>query len=1230
MKENDDSDEEIIDNTIYVNEKNKLNKNENNKFDILNNNNNLNNSNSNNNLIHKNKKPSLNYSLIINDVINVVLTNQKNKFIQNEYKINLLLMPSINNLSIKTLYLNLIFIINMNNTDNSIIKYIFNKVYKYHENNREINLKIFSYMLRIISNKLYQQSKYFYSYYFIQKAKKLTLSIKNERELKTINKIIIEILGKANKYVNSKCQLFSDKNKISENNLDNINNILNDILYQNKSENNNINNIEKEEKEEKGPYLFVIDKKWVLKAKTFIDNYKKSLSDLTEKKFLEEAFNEDFVLYSYFNELDNKDKNDSIKTIYPGPINNYNLLYYKDSWEDSHYIDENYIIKNNLVLNKDYYLISETYWNTLDEIFDSTNIIKRQRNNLEYIELKTLILEERLKNNLNHNLLRRRIIQIRNNSNIKQLKEKIIRCISYSLKKKNDENNIDDEQNNQELENLDENKNIYFYISEKKNKNILAEICTAFTNNNNVYDSFLLKEIKINEEESVNSLFNFYSKSKHILIIEIVDKDKAPFLQEIKPILNENKIYKCDICKKEIEAKNRYDCGKCNISLFCSENCCNKSQNHEKFHNVFGKLLKPEFNLDILNKNNIKYIEGSRMGYVGLINLGNTCYLNSTIHCLSNSILLTKYFIFDFYKDEQNFFNFDSQGNIIEEYAKLMKNMWIRNEEVISPENFRKSFCKINPEFWGNLVKDPYEFLSDLLKTLHNNLNRIITKQDSKEFEEKKENDNEIEEAKRWENCQKLKNDSIIYDLFNGQFISSKTCVNCGKKLTSFEQFNILSLPIPQSYMSIKIKYFTEKEYKNFSISINENSNFIDLKEKALSYYYDEIIKKFLKDYSYGDFNENEIIDNEDEEQNNYIIYDNKKINKYRLYKYIDIIILNKNKYIINNKINDKDKIFSILEKEEDEIVLYEKETISNNSINIYVSASEFSIKKNIFIKKKENIYSYPVLIQIEKNLLIENLDGFIKKKFKNILKNTKEDFDKLINIIIFHNKNIPSCAFCQKNYEENKFCVLKDLFNKNYPISELSKEYTDIPIFLGASSKYYSIDKKNSTVHNNILFINSDSNEENENKCIRLYDCFENFKDDKLFENDNKYLCKDCKGIHYLNKKLQICKTPLYLIIHLKRPKTNLNKIEKIIDKLKKKNLYINEVLDLNEYIIGPEKNIYEYQLYGNIIYNDSHCYAYCKKDEKWIQFDDEKFSKSSFSQSQKSYLLFYRKKVK
>lgn len=67
----------------------------------------------------------------------------------------------------------------------------------------------------------------------------------------------------------------------------------------------------------------------------------------------------------------------------------------------------------------------------------------------------------------------------------------------------------------------------------------------------------------------------------------------------------------------------------------------------------------------------------ARKGVCGLQNLGNTCFMNSGLQCLSNTTELTKYFLFGHYKNDINKNNpLGLGGKLAVSYVELIKDMW--------------------------------------------------------------------------------------------------------------------------------------------------------------------------------------------------------------------------------------------------------------------------------------------------------------------------------------------------------------------------------------------------------------------------------------------------------------------------------------------------------------------------------------------------------------------------
>ncbi|XP_005157570.1 ubiquitin carboxyl-terminal hydrolase 2a isoform X1 [Danio rerio] len=184
----------------------------------------------------------------------------------------------------------------------------------------------------------------------------------------------------------------------------------------------------------------------------------------------------------------------------------------------------------------------------------------------------------------------------------------------------------------------------------------------------------------------------------------------------------------------------------------------------------------------------------SAQGLVGLRNLGNTCFMNSILQCLSNTQSLRDYCLHNSHRRDLNNNN-RTHTALMEEFAKLIQTMWTSSSsEAVSPSEFKTQIQRYAPRFVGYNQQDAQEFLRFLLDGLHNEVNRVTVRPrgNTEDFDHLPD---EEKGKKMWSKYLE-REDSKIVDLFVGQLKSSLTCSECGYCSTVFDPFWDLSLPI--------------------------------------------------------------------------------------------------------------------------------------------------------------------------------------------------------------------------------------------------------------------------------------------------------------------------------------------------------------------------------------------------------------------------------------------------
>ena len=1203
---------------------------------------------------NKKKKYEIKFSAIIDE--NRKRTDEEKKEYDinfAEFTTNLLLMSSKINTTNKISCLTLLSYINFQRKNALYTYYINKKIFKYLQIQKSVESFIYIRTLYRAASFLKKEKNFFYAKKFADEAENLSKNSRIDNDSVNLlngvkKKIDIGIKEYFNLYIKKFRDVENSENLTGEkyNKLINLFSELNDGTYAI----NHINSIQNIERDNKNDlYLYLLNKNWFTKAFLFLSDYKKIRENIIkDNNYFSIAFNPSYCYQKYFdiNAINDK-KNDYKYNPFPCSIDNYSIINWTDNLYDPLNEDENLILKNNLKEGKDYILLEKENFEFLRDLFGVTNIIKRKKNCAEFIEIKAMILEEKLYEKENNYLLRKRHFQIRKNYKIKDLKEKLIRCVDYIIEKEknNSDNKIKEGDNDNEKKETDEiminadinldEYNIYFYLIEKEKKDILMEICISLSNKLPKYESIFLHNIQaISEDIYISNLLSSYDMSKNILIIEIQNKNSNKFLSQI---FSMNSLYYCSVCKKEINSLEKcYKCNICNYSLFCSESCANKDIIHSKLDEIYlNQYLYEQFDLASFLKKNILELPmikpESKKGLIGLVNLGNTCYINSTLQCLSNSNDLTKYFLLEYFRNDINTGNkLGSNGAIALKYYSLIKRMWCGTEDKINPNLFVDTFKKIKKQFEGYRQQDSQEFLSVLLDQLHEDLNRITDKPYI-ELLEKQNNEDDLIASKRWWDLHKKREDSIIIDLFNGQLKSETICQVCQKSSITYDPFMSLCVPLPKTKKYLAFKIFCGRECINLDFLFNENSTISDLKKEAKNYIY-------------------QIRGNSNFDLETVILDANKN-----LLEIISTDITGKN---FKGQLQLKNLLIN------NEIVFYEKSKEKlNNYINIFIYPIEPQKPDlNYYTYYNENnpvqlkYISYPLFFQMKKdetvnhlyNLVLQRIKSqniFIQERYNLFLKNNTKR--KILDLNIIHGKETKNqsffsyffswedtCKFCGESNNKNYYCSILNLKANDKTLEEAFDKFKR-PIILLATSECYNLfgDK---TIYNNCPLFNSFSGNNNLNdkftyENILLKDCLELFISNENVQEDDTWYCSICKKLQKSKQKLQIYKPPNYLIILLKR--YNFKKNYGNIYYGEKNNTFITYEInnfDIREYIVGPEKDKAIYDLYGVIEHygtmNQGHYTAICKNNDKWISYNDSNLSIIKNPVSKNAYVLFYK----
>ena len=548
----------------------------------------------------------------------------------------------------------------------------------------------------------------------------------------------------------------------------------------------------------------------------------------------------------------------------------------------------------------------------------------------------------------------------------------------------------------------------------------------------------------------------------------------------------------------------------------------------------------------------------SSRGQIGGRNLGNTCFMNSSIACLSNCTELTYYFLKgDYLKDINEENNLGMRGELAKEWGNLMKQYWVENTRVGDPSDFKYTIGRKAERFRGYGQQDSNEFMSVFLDYLNEDLNKA-TKKEYVELNEKMEDETDEDCSKRFWEVNLKRNDSIVTDLFCGQFKSTITCPKCQWINITFDPFDTINLPLLTQIRRNEYKYGYNENLEQFK--------FFYIPSDVLRHPYCLIIKNINNGEEIG-----KVIDRIAKEKN--FIYYNKIEDLFL------VDMLRKEKYgyaekshIVKQFIYDDEYLFSYdYNQKKDEIALV-----------VYFFKND---------TEKSNKSQYPRMVFCKKSDTLEDVRKkiyFYLRKYilSPFLKENEEKDEVTLEIEKYMEDNNNELPY-EKLYEkvENEY---NKVFKKYDSNEEDKEDKEDVDNNKERENKSDDEEEKEKEDKNKNEEENEKEEEENKNSENEIKDQQQSKLKNEEETNNNKEIQNEI-----LNEK--------------KEKETEVNKEEKKLsedDELKK---YIDKFKSDIPFEIFIRRERDENNFYGKIPFIDSkHFSNYSRKLKKFLEIEN------------------------